>query len=149
MARRARNYRQTVTGTKSLGTLGAQYHIGKIEKLDPNLPSAFLNNCVVSCQHNNISDTEVAAPFTIYLSNAPAGAWLDDQVVTARATAAGGGTVSLTVKRVIRTDTSAIDNSMSPVHVWAEMGDTGSVTADARFTIEAWGRMIILSGDFD
>jgi len=149
MARRARNYRQTVTGTKSMGTVGDQAHIGKIEKLDPNLASGFLNNVVVSCQNNNIDDTEVASPFTVYLSNSPSGGWDDDQVITARATAAGGGTVSLTCKRVIRSDTSADDNSFSPIHVWAETADTSSTEDQARFTIEAWGRMIILSGDFD
>ena len=149
MARKSRNYRQTVTGTKAMGNLGTQYHIGKIEKLYPNLASGFLNNCVVSCQNNNIDDTEVASPFTIYLSNSASGDWADDQVITARATAAGGGTVSLTVKRVIRSDTNADDNSFSPVHVWAETADTSSTTDEARFTIEAWGRMVILTGDFD
>ena len=149
MGKRPRNYRQTVTGTKSMGTTGEQAHIGKIAKLDPNLASGFLNNVVVSCQNNNIDDTEVASPFTVYLSNSAAGDWEDDQVITARATPAGGGTVSLTVKRVIRSDTNADDNSFSPIHVWAETADTSSTEDQGRFTIEAWGRMIILLADFD
>ena len=150
MARKSRNYRQTVTGTKAMGNLGAQAHIGTIDKLAPTISAGYLNNVIVSCQNNNIDDTEVAAPFTIYLSNraGPASNWSDDEVITARATAAGGGTVSLSAKRTIRTDESSDDASFGPVHVWAEVADSSSTTDEARFTIEAWGRMVILTGDF-
>ena len=132
-----------------MGSLGGQFHLATVKKIDPNLASGFLNNCIVSCQNNNIDDTEVASPFTLYLSNSGAGDWSDEQVITARATAVGGGSVSLTAKRVIRSDTTEDDNSFSPVHIWAETADTSSTEDQARFTIEAWGRMIILEGNFD
>ena len=166
MARRRRqsNYKQTVTGTKTLGTTGAQYHIGKVNKLDPALKGGYINNFVVSViQDNstysvappdpsdNVGGTALMGAFTVYLSNSASGAWDDDQVLTARAVGSGGGTVSLSAKRFIKDDENADDNSISPVHVWLEMTDvtSGATSLKARCTIEAWGRMILLSGDFD
>jgi len=166
MARRsrARNYKQTVTGTKTLGTLGAQFHIGKVNKLDPALKGGYIKNFVVSVMQNNstysvpppdpadnVGGTALMGGFTVYLSNAPAGSWSDEQVLTARSVASGGGTVSLSARRFIKDDENADDSSIAPVHVWLEMTDVTSGATDltARVTIEAWGRMILLSGDFD
>ena len=156
MARRkSRNYKQSVTFTKNMGASGAQEHIGKITKLDPALKSGFLNNVVVSAMANKQSGStqiERAAlqAFTIYLSNAKAGAWDDDEVIAARSTAAGGGTVSLACKRVIRDQETITNSVQGPVHVWAEATDVPvqpGTEAEGRFTIEAWGRMILLSAD--
>ena len=143
-----RNYKQIVTGTKSLGTTGEQFLIGKITKLSPTISAGYLNNVVVSCQNNNIDDTEVATSFTIYLSNAE-DEWADNEVVAVKATGVGGGTVSLSAKRVIRRDLDTLDASYGPIFVWAETADSSSTTDQARFTIEAWGRMVILEGNFD
>ncbi len=135
-----------------MGTLGGQSNIGKITKLAPTITGGYCNNVTVSCQNNNIDDTEVAAPFTIYLSNSPVGDWSDSQVITARATAAGGGTVHLSAKRLIRTNADGVtedEASFGPIYVWAEVADSSSTTDEARFTIEAWGRMILLEGNFD
>ena len=159
MARRgsARVYKQSVTGTKTLGTAGAQFHIGKVNKLDPALKGGYIKNFVVSVLQNNTTiidpaiDSALMGAFTVYLSNAPAGSWSDDQVLTARSTASGGGTVSLSARRFIKDDENADDSSIAPVHVWLEMTDitSGATDLTARCTIEAWGRMILLSGDFD
>ncbi len=166
MAKRrgARNYKQTVTGTKTLGTTGAQYHIGKVNKLDPALKGGYIKNFVVSVVQNNstysvpppdptdnVGGTALMGAFTVYLSNSASGDWSDDQVLTARSTGSGGGTVSLSARRFIKDDENADDNSVSPVHVWLEMTDvtSGATNLTARCTIEAWGRMILLSGDFD
>jgi len=153
--RRAKNYKQMVTFTKDMGASGAQEHIGKIEKLDPALKSGYLNNVVVSVMANKQSGSsqiERAAlqAFTIYLSNAKAGNWDDDEVIAARSTAAGGGTVSLACKRVIRDQETIANSVQGPVHVWAEATDVPvqpNTEAEARFSIEAWGRMILLSED--
>ena len=157
MARRkSRNYKQVVTLTKNMGAAGAQFHIGKVSKLDPALKSGFLNNVVVSAMANKQSGStqiERAAlqAFTIYLSNSSSAAgWSDDQVIAARSTPQGGGTVSLSAKRVIRTDANEEDSSLGPVHIWAEATDVPvqpNTEAEGRFTIEAWGRMILLSSD--
>ncbi len=165
MARsRSRVYKQTITGTKTLGTAGAQFHIGKVNKLDPALKGGYIKNFVVSVVQNNstysvpppdpgdnVGGTALMGAFTVYLSNSASGDWKDDQVLTARSTGSGGGTVSLSARRFIKDDVNADDNSTSPVHVWLEMTDVTSGATDltARCTIEAWGRMILLSGDFD
>ena len=155
--RAARNYKQTVTGTKTLGTTGSQYHIGKVNKLDPALKGGYIKNFVVSVMQDNTTAASTGdtwgfmGGFTVYLSNSASGDWADDQVLTARALPSGGGTVSLSARRFIKEDENADDSSLSPVHVWLEMTDvTSAATAlKARATIEAWGRMILLSGDFD
>ena len=150
MARRKgpSNYKQVVTGTKAMGSTGEQILIAKITKLSPTISAGYLNNVIVACQQNNIDDTEVASPFTIYLSNSE-DTWEDDQVITGRATAAGGGTVSLSAKRTIRRDFDTLDASYGPVFVWAEVADSSSTIDSGRFTVEAWGRMVILEGLFD
>ena len=146
-----------------MGSSGAQEHIGKVTKLDPALKSGFLNNIVVSAMANKQSGStqiERAAlqAFTIYLSNSPAGNWSDDEVICAKSTASGGGTVSLTARRVIRDQETITDDSeppkvlsvQGPVHIWAEATDVPvqpGTEAEGRFTIEAWGRMILLSAD--
>ena len=163
MARsRSKVYKQTVTGTKTLGTAGAQFHIGKVNKLDPALAGGYIKNFVVSIIQNNSTylvppepgdkgGTSLMGAFTVYLSNSASGDWSDDQVLTARSVASGGGTVSLSARRFIKNDENDDDNSTSPVHVWLEMTSitSGATDLTARVTIEAWGRMILLSGDFD
>ena len=157
MAKRSRNYKQIVTGTKTLGTLGAQYHIGKINKLDPALRGGYCHNVVVSVMQNNTMAAIAAeewgfmGAFTVYLSNSASGDWKDDQILGARSTASGGGTVSLSARRFIKDDANSDDSSLGPVHVWLEMTDVtaGATAATARVTIEGWGRMVLLSGDFD
>ena len=139
-----------------MGVTGDQVHIGKVNKLDAALKSGFLNNIVVACQAQGLSgSTQIersALPaFTIYLSNSSSTeGWSDDQVISARSTAAGGGNVSLSAKRVIRTDVNEESSSLGPVHIWAEATDVPvqpNTNLEARFTIEAWGRMILLTSD--
>ena len=146
--RRSSNYKQVVTGTKDMGVIGAQVHIGKVEKLDPALKGAYINNFIVSCMTDRYADEGGTGGFMVYLSTAPSGSWSDDAVISARATPSGGGNVSLQAKRRILTDDSTDLTGQGPVHVWAEMTDLPEATQNARFTIEAWGKMIRLSGDF-
>ena len=131
-----------------MGITGDQVHIGKVDKLDEQLKGCFLNNVIVSAQTNVTTDQATLASFTIYLSTAPAGSWSDDQVITARTTPGGGGTVNLVAKRRILTnDTDGSVQPIGPVHIWAECTDIPQATQEGRFTIEAWGRMHQLSGD--
>ena len=149
MARRG-YYKQIATGTKDMGDTGAQIHIGRIEKLEEQLKGCYLNNVVVSCMTQITTDQATLSGFTVYLSTAPNGSWADDQVITARAVSGGGGTISLSAKRAIRTNSTASEvQPFGPVHVWAEATDLSQPDNEARFTIEAWGRMHSLSPDFD
>ena len=131
-----------------MGVIGDQIHIGKVEKLDPALKGAYIHNFVVSSMTDRYSDDGGTGAFMVYLSTAAAGAWSDDAVISARATPSGGGNVSLQARRRILTDVSTDLTGQGPVHVWAEMTDIPEGTQNARFTIEAWGKMIKLSGDF-
>ena len=162
MARRRgkTNYKQVKTGTVSLGSAGAQIHIAEIEMLDDALRGAFLNNVQYSVQSNNTfvtaaggASTGFRTPlpaFTIYLSY-ESDTWSDDSVIAASAMPAGGGNGNLTCKRVIKTNEtgSTVAEQIGPVHVWLEATDvTEDSDVEARVTLTAWGRMILLSEDF-
>ena len=153
--RRAKNYKQTLSMTKNMGSAGAQRHIGKVEKLDPALAAGYLNNVVVTGQINDLGplvpgDAPPSSPgFTVYLSTAASGAWDDDAILTARAFGPIAGSASLSAARWIKTDDSSDQSSsVGPIHVWAEITDV-TITTDieARFTLEFWGRFISCSLD--
>ena len=147
-------YKQTVTFTKDMESAGAQRHIGKITKLDPALKAGFLKIAYYR-QVNDLGPLVPGDPapntpgITVYLSNASANnGWDDDAVLTARATGPMSGTVSLAAYRSIETNESIDDSSLGPVHVWAEITDvTATVDIEVRYTIEAWGRSILLEED--
>ena len=152
--KRARLYKQVVTGTNDMGNTGDQKHIGKVTKLDPSLKGAYLKNVIVSMQLNDVvgSDAGATVGFTVYLSNNSGNdGWSDDAVLAARSIGGSAGNISLSANRRIMTDTSAADSSLGPVHIWAEVTDFTGITDDvsARISIEAWGRMILLTDFFD
>ena len=158
MARRRKtNYPQVKTGTVNLGTLGDQVHIATIEMIDEALRGSFLNNVQFSVQTNNtmaaIAGQEwgLVPSYTIYLSY-ESSSWVDSAVIAARATGQGGGNGNLTCKRYIKTNEigSTVAEQIGPVHVWLECTDvtSGATDAQARVTLTAWGRMILLVSDF-
>ena len=158
MARRkSKMYKQMHTFTKKMGTTGAQEHVAKITKLDPALNSGYLKNIVCSIMAQDLTgSTQVertALPaFTVYLSNSPSGSWSDDQVIAARSTAAGGGTVSLSARRRLETQDNIDNSNEGNVHVWVEATDvpiapTSGNELEARISIEAWGRFILMTKD--
>ena len=165
MARKGKtNYKQVKTGTVNLGTDGAQVHIAEIKMVDDALRGSFLNNVQFSVQQN----ATMASPaveigsdiypisrsstmgFTFYLSY-ESSSWSDDSVIAAYAVGlAGNG--NLVAKRVIKTNEtgSTIAEQLGPVHVWMEGTDCSLAGFDteARVTLTAWGRMILLVEDF-
>ena len=152
--RKSRVYKQVKTGTNDMGNTGDQKHIGKVTKLDPSLKGAYLKNVVVSMQLNQtVSDDKIGAVgFTVYLSNNSGNdGWSDDAVVGARSIGGSAGNCSLTANRRIMTDESEATSSSGPIHIWAEVTDHSGALDDvsARITIEAWGRMILLTDFFD
>ena len=91
-----------------------------------------------------------AQAFTLYLSP-EASSWSDDRVIAAYAVGNGGGNGNLVCKRQIKTNStgSAVAEDIGPVHVWMEGTDISLTTdAEARVTLTAWGRMIVLNEDF-
>ena len=167
MARRRRgrsNYKQVKTGTVDLGTSGAQIHIAEIKMLDEALRGSFLNNVQYSVQSNNVlyalsppdpassaAGFGVIPAFTMYLSY-ESSSWVDSSVIAVSSTAQGGGNGNLTCKRVIKTNEtgSTVAEQIGPVHVWMECTDvtSGPTSPEARVTLTAWGRMILLDDDF-
>ena len=165
MARRRRgrtNYKQIKTGTVNLGLTGAQYHIASVEMIDDALKGSFLKNIQYSVMANNApllnpggSDTASAVvmpAFTIYLSYEST-TWDDDSVIAVSSTGQGGGNGSLGCNRWIKTNStgSTVAEQIGPVHVWMECTDTvtpSSTDIEARVTLTAWGRMILLKEDF-
>ena len=159
MARRKgrSNYKQVKTGTVDLGTEGAQVHIAEIKMIDEALRGSFLNNVQFSVmqQHTQGHAEPITAwssgqAFTMYLSY-ESSSWHDDSVIAVSSTPVGGGNGNLTCKRVIKTNEtgSTVAEQIGPVHVWMEGTDISENTvAQARVTLTAWGRMILLVEDF-
>jgi len=159
MARRRRgqrNYKQMKTGTVDLGSAGGQVHIAQVNMIDDALKGSFLKNIQYSLQANNLIASGVSGvgalpAFTIYLSY-ESSSWSDDSVIAVSSTAQGGGNGSLSANRWIKTNStgSTVAEQIGPVHVWLESTDVGLAPAftEARVTLTAWGRMILLEEDF-
>ena len=139
---RPKNYKIVNAKTMSGGLTGAQTLIGRIDKLDAQgVPSAFLNNVVISVMLNE-AEEDVAA-ITCYLTTDDT--WDDNYIITARTTQGGpGGTLNLTAKRFIRTNADSTTEKLGtfgPVYVWVEIGDY-VYTEEFRYVCETWGRMV-------
>ena len=160
MARRhgRTNYKQVKTGTVDLGTTGAQFHIAEIRMIDEALRGSFLNNVQFSVMQQRTIRVDTAEEvsgssgqaFTLYLSY-ESSSWNDDAVIAAYSTPVGGGNGNLVCKRVIKTNEvgSTVAEQIGPVHVWMEGTDISlDIDQEARVTLTAWGRMILLVEDF-
>ena len=158
------NYKQIKTGTVNLGTAGAQTHIASIDMIDDAIRGAFLNNVQFSVMQNQTLGTTAggAAPsyystsrsstmgFTFYLSYRSS-TWDDDSVIAVYSVGGAAGNGNLTCKRSIKTNEegSTVAEQLGPIHVWMEGTDISTSTdAEARVTLTAWGRMILLTEDF-
>ena len=136
-----------------MGSTGDQQYLGRVTCLEPGVMNGYLNNVVVAIQNNrvdNVSDGPSVQPaFTIYLSKAGASGeggqgWSDDDIIDAKSTGAGGGTVSLSAKRYIKSNEfgSGVAEDIGPIHIWAEATDVPISAAEnfeARVTMQAWG----------
>ena len=155
------NYKQIKTGTVNLGSSGAQVHIVSIDMIDDAIRGAFLNNVQFSVQQNaTMAQAEVAGQavsrsstmgFTFYLSYRSA-SWDDDSVIAVYAVGGAAGNGNLTCKRSIKTNEegSTVAEQLGPIHVWMEGTDcsVSPFDTEARVTLTAWGRMILLNEDF-
>jgi len=144
----ARNYKQVVALTKSMGSIGGQEKICNIRKLDPTLTTSYLNNVVVSGILNDYNSGITQSPpgFMVYLTTSTT--WADDEIIAARAFN-NGGNVSLTARRRIQSNLDDVDGTTGPIYVWVEVTDLAGVgeTMEARFAIEVWGRFLEVTLD--
>ena len=157
------NYKQIKTGTVNLGNTGAQIHIASIDMIDDAIRGAFLNNVQFSVMQNatmaqagfpNADDPVSRSStmgFTFYLSYR-ANNWDDDSVIAVYAVGGAAGNGNLTCKRSLKTNEegSTVAEQLGPIHVWMEGTDCSldPFDTEARVTLTAWGRMIILNEDF-
>ena len=140
-----------------MGASGDQQYLGRVGCLEPGVMAAYLNNVSVSCMiDDGVSTNGVTPAFTVYLSKAGAtgaggAGWSDDDIIDAKSTPGGGGTVSLSAKRYIKTNSfgSDVAEDIGPVHIWAECTDTAGIGQEniARFTMQAWGYFHTLTSD--
>jgi len=150
-----------------MGYSGDQIHIASIDMIDDAIRGAFLNNVQFSVMQNNTVAVLGADPgvdgltrstqaaYTLYLSY-ESNTWSDDSVIAAFSTPLGGGNGNLVCRRSIKTNEtgSTVAEQLGPVHVWIEGTDVSADTpaygaeAEARVTLTAWGRMILLNEDF-
>ena len=146
-----------------MGSTGDQQYLGRVGVLEPGVMNAYLNNVQVSIQNNEIvslsgdKGATTQPSYTVYLSKAGASGsggagWNEDDIIDAKATPAGGGNVSLTAKRYIKTNSfgSEVAEDIGPVHIWAEATDiptTGAGENTARITMQAWGYFHTLTSD--
>ena len=150
-----------------MGWSGDPIHIASIDMIDDAIRGAFLNNVQFSVmQHNTVAvssegatdglNRTTSAAYTLYLSY-ESGTWSDDSVIAAYSVSSQGGNGNLVCKRAIKTNEtgSTIAEQLGPVHVWIEGTDIAvdsqpayGAEPQARVTLTAWGRMILLEEDF-
>ena len=112
--------------------------IGKIDKIDAQGITGFLNNVRLSVM---IDEAEQDTGSIMgYLTTDDE--WNDDFVITAAATPGGpGGTLTLTAKRAIKSDTADSAQKYGlggPVFLWVEIADYVAAE-NFRYVAEVWG----------
>ena len=139
--RKSRNYKQTHVETQSVGSAGAQVHLGYFDPLDVeggNI-TAWLNNVNLSALINDSPEAEIGG-FIAYLTTSSS--WSDGDVITARA-GQFADTVSLTAKRPIRAAGNQADRNDGRINLWIEITDiTVSSNVSLRIVTETWGRFV-------
>ena len=136
--RKSRLYKTCNVATKSGGATGAQTLVGRIDKIDAQGVTGYLNNILVSVMVNEAEQDQ--GSIMCYLTTDDS--WDDDYVITARATSTVGGTVNLIARRRIVTDnitsTSEILGNTGPVYLWIEIADY-AFSEEFRYVAEVWG----------
>ena len=147
---RARNYRSVKLIGKDMGAVGSYKLIASISPLDSQQSVAgYLHNFKLSCWNYNMTAGPAGPAFLVMATSddtAPTGE-SSHTLITAAATASGGGTINLSLKRAIRDSDEDPSRSDGPVYIW--VGCSGNeVSPDedylASFVAEAWGRFIEL-----
>ena len=148
MARRRRRqkmYKQVVTTTTDMGDSGGQILLGNLAPITGRnqLGKAYCNNITATYILN--ADGAVASDqggLVFYLSSSSG--WSDSDVITARASPYGGGTVTLPVKRWMSGEETD-DAPGGKLYLWAEVTDTSlTVNTSVRITLEVWGTALLL-----
>ena len=136
--RRARKYKTVTVNTKNMGSAGAQILLGSYIPMDETISFGYLNNVVATGFMNDGENNNGGICF--YLTRQSN--WADSDVITARATQLGGGTVNLSAKQKVSGEVFD-DMPGGRIYVWAELTDvTLTDDVEIRYVLEAWGRFI-------
>ena len=147
MARRNRSpkrYKQVVTETVDLGDGGEQILIGKLSPITNRnqLGRAYCSNLVITYILN--ADGAVAGDqggVVFYICSEDP--FANVNVITARASPYGGGTVNLPVKAWVSGEETA-DAPGGELYIYAECTDTSlTINTSIRLTVEAWGSALL------
>jgi len=149
MARKKnRMYKIVNVNVKDMGSAGDSILLGRVQKIDAEGISGYLNNIVVS---SYIADYEQPAggisgrvnpPPSILYSLQTTATSDGDDYITARSTT-GAGTVSLSAKRSITTNDAVDDGNYGMVYLYAELTDvTLTTNISVKFVTETWGRFV-------
>ena len=149
MARRRQKLYKTVNvSNKDMGSAGDPVLLGYVRKIDAEGLTGYLNNMVVSSyiqdykQPAGSQSGDMNPPPSIFVSLQTTSTNDGDDFITARSTT-GAGTVSLSAKRVIRTNDAVDDGNDGQIYLFAELTDTTvSANITVKYCIECWGRYI-------
>ena len=139
--RKPRLYKEVYTVTRDMGSSGLQVLIGTIEKIDAQGISGFLKNVRLSVMTQDTEASDMAYMGYLTTDNS---SFNNDEIITARATAAGGGNLNLSANRYIRSndpDAAMIAGEGGSIAVWLETANT-VLAEEARVYLEVWGRYI-------
>ena len=143
----AKNYRTSHAATAvDLGVLGGPTLFAKIKPIESEQSlGSYLANVKCSVLNNVMFAGPSQPNFTVHASTDGTGTMGNAYVVTTGATPAGGGTVTLSLKRRIRESDEDVSRSDSPIFLWVQCTQNDvSPTDSQNCTVytEAWGRFI-------
>ena len=140
MAKR-RNFKIVNSATKDMGSGGGQVRLGKVQKVDAQGITGYLNNVQVSAIINNYDGGDTTPGIMFYLTTSTT--WNDNYVITASACGIAGK-VNLSAKRYIKENLIDELGNEGTVHLWAELTDiTVTDDIDLRYVAETWGSFVL------
>ncbi len=135
--KRSKLYKEVHVETKNMGSAGDQILLGRIQKIDAQGITGFVNNLMLTGFANEAEQDNIAVLFYLTTDNT----WSDSYVISARSTAVGGGTVSLPAKRRIARNDDDPNANDGLLYLWAEVSDT-IASEEMRYIVELWGRYV-------
>ena len=141
MAKGRRMYKIVNAATVDMGDSGAQVRLGKIQKVDAQGISGYLNNVQVSAIINNYDGGDTTPGILFYLTTDTG--WSDDTIISAAACGIAGK-VNLSARRWIKENLVDSKGNTGTVHLWAELTDiTISDNIELRYVAETWGSFVL------
>jgi len=140
-SKKRRNFKVVNAASKNMGSGGAQIRLGKVQKVDAQGITGYLNNVQVSAIINNYDGGDATPGLMFYLTTSTS--WDDNYIISAAATGIAGK-VNLSAKRYIKENLVDELGNQGTVHLWAELTDiTISDDINMRYVVETWGSFIL------